>query len=76
MTKTKRLWAASLVAAGLCFAASGCISIQPYERENLARSDMQFSGGSAIHGAEAHATEVREGAAGGFDAAGGGCGCN
>jgi hypothetical protein len=65
-----------LLLLALLVGASGCISIQPYERENLARSDMQFSGGSAIHGAEAHATEVREGAAGGFDAAGGGCGCN
>jgi hypothetical protein len=66
-----------LLLGALLLGASGCITIQPYERENLARSDMQFGGGGgAVHGAEAHATEVREGAAGGFEAAGGGCGCN
>jgi hypothetical protein len=37
---------------------------------------MQFGGAPELEGAEGHATEVREGAAGGFDAAGGGCGCN
>jgi hypothetical protein len=54
----------------------GCATVQPYEREQLARPDMQFGGAEALHGAEAHATDVREGAAGGFESAGGGCGCN
>lgn len=62
--------------AGMCIGAASCITLKPYERGNLARSDMQFGGAGAIHGAESHATEVREGASGGFDAAGGGCGCN
>ena len=64
--------ALALSAAGL----SGCVSIQPWERERLAASDMQFGGGGEMESAEAHATEVREGSAGGFDAGGGGCGCN
>ncbi len=67
----------TLLLLALMVGATGCITLQPYERENLARSDMQFGGGGgAVHGAESHATEVREGAVGGFEAAGGGCGCN
>ena len=54
----------------------GCATVAPYERESLARTDMQFSGAPELEGAEAHATEVREGSVGGFDAGGGGCGCN
>lgn len=61
-----------LVALGL----SGCVTIQPWERGRLANPDMQFGGSEELAAAEAHATEVREGSAGGFDAAGGGCGCN
>lgn len=54
----------------------GCVTIQPWERERLAATDMQFGGDESLSAAESHATEVREGSSGGFDAAGGGCGCN
>jgi hypothetical protein len=57
-------------------AAAGCATVEPWERETLARGDMQFQGAPELRIAEAHATDVREGSAGGFDAAGGGCGCN
>lgn len=67
-------------ALGLVFvltvACAGCATVQPYEREVLARTDMQFQAAPELAASEAHATEVREGAVGGFDAAGGGCGCN
>ena len=65
-----------LVIALLLTLVGGCVTIHPWERERLARPDMQFGGASELTAAEAHATEVREGASGGFDAAGGGCGCN
>jgi len=61
---------------GACLLAGGCATVSPHEREVLARSDMQFEGSAELAAAEAHATEVREGSVGGFDAAGGGCGCN
>ncbi|HJL20544.1 MAG TPA: DUF4266 domain-containing protein [Sandaracinaceae bacterium LLY-WYZ-13_1] len=66
------------ILASLAFALSsaGCVTIHPWERERLAATDMQFGGAEELHSAEAHATEVREGSAGGFDASGGGCGCN
>lgn len=56
--------------------ALGCATVMPWERERLAAPDMQFGGAESLHSAESHATEVREGSVGGFDAAGGGCGCN
>ncbi len=65
---------AALVAAVL--GGSGCVAVQPYERETLARSDMQFDSNPAVSASEQHATEVREGASGGFGGGGGGCGCN
>ena len=64
------------LALGCSVAAGGCISIQPWERGRLANPDMQFGGAEALESAEAHATDVREGSSGGFDASGGGCGCN
>ncbi len=73
-TLTAVLRAALLVLA--CAFASGCVSVMPWERERLANPDMQFGGAEELHSAESHATEVREGSVGGFDAAGGGCGCN
>lgn len=55
---------------------AGCATVASYERETLARADMQFGGAPEIAESEQHATEVREGSSGGFGGAGGGCGCN
>jgi len=66
----------TLILGLMFFVLSGCVTVQPWERERLAQTDMQFGGAEELSSAEAHATEVREGSAGGFDASGGGCGCN
>lgn len=55
---------------------SGCATVRPWERERLARPDMELSSSPELSSAEGHATEVREGAIGGLGGAGGGCGCN
>ena len=55
---------------------SGCATVLPFERELLARGDMQFDSNGALIEAESHATSTREGSAGGYGAGGGGCGCN
>ena len=65
-----------VIAIGLVLAASGCATILPYERERLAQPDMQMASSPELALAEGHATEVREGAAGGMGGGGGGCGCN
>lgn len=57
-------------------ALAGCATILPYERERLAQADMQLASSPELSLAEGHATEVREGAAGGMGGSGGGCGCN
>lgn len=55
---------------------ASCATVAPYERETLSRPDMELDRDEALGRAEAHATEVREGASGGFGGGGGGCGCN
>ncbi len=68
---------AALIALTLALlGAAGCKTVDPYERETLARGDMQLEGNPDLSASESHATEVREGTSGGYGVAGGGCGCN
>jgi len=63
----------------LLFAAltvGGCVTVAPYERENLAKPSMDMSRRVAESRFEAHVHNAREGASGGEAATGGGCGCN
>lgn len=59
--------------ASLC---AGCATIAPYERERLARSDMELGRNADATAGEEHATAYREGSSGGMGSSGGGCGCN
>ena len=68
----RRLIAIACVLASV----AGCATILPYERERLAQPDMQLASSPELALGEGHATEVREGAAGGIGGGGGGCGCN
>jgi hypothetical protein len=71
--------AAALLVGGLMsvlLGASGCVRVAPYERETLARRDMELGASGALAAGEEHATAYREGSSGGGDAKGGGCGCN
>jgi hypothetical protein len=54
----------------------GCARVAPYERETLARRDMQLGDNPDLAAGEEHAKAYREGSSGGGDAKGGGCGCN
>lgn len=56
--------------------AAGCATTEPWERETLARRDMQLSSTDALSAGEEHARAYREGSNGGGAAKGGGCGCN
>ena len=64
----------------LCFlvvaAAGGCARVKPYERELLAKPTMTFQPDPHEDVLDNHMLEAREGAAGGYGSAGGGCGCN
>jgi len=66
----RSLLLASLVVLG------GCVRVKPHQRARLAQPDMQLEDDADLAAGRDHAIEYREGAAGGFGAAGGGCGCN
>jgi hypothetical protein len=55
---------------------AGCATVAPYERERLARPDMDGSRNADARAGAEHATAYREGSSGGLGASGGGCGCN
>lgn len=55
---------------------TGCATVAPYEREEMSRTAMDSTYDSAAIAFRAHVHESREGAAGGYGSAGGGCGCN
>lgn len=62
-----------------CFfvvAVAGCVRVKPYERELLAKPTMTFQPDPHEDVLDNHMLEAREGAAGGYGSAGGGCGCN
>ncbi|HEY1587535.1 MAG TPA: DUF4266 domain-containing protein [Polyangia bacterium] len=71
----KRLALASFF---LCFGfvVGGCVRVKPYERELLAKPTMTFQPDPHEDVLDNHMLEAREGAAGGYGSAGGGCGCN
>jgi len=65
-----------LLAMALLASASGCATVAPYERERLARPDMEAGRTPDLSAGAEHATAYREGSSGGLGASGGGCGCN
>ncbi|MET0386416.1 MAG: DUF4266 domain-containing protein [Polyangiales bacterium] len=54
----------------------GCAVVAPYERERLARRDMQLQRSSDTSAGEQHANAYREASSGAEGTSGGGCGCN
>jgi hypothetical protein len=60
----------------LLLGAAGCATVAPYERERLAKPDMDTSRNADAKAGEEHATAYREGSSGGMGSSGGGCGCN
>jgi hypothetical protein len=57
-------------------AAAGCATVAPYERERLAKRDMQLDRNPDATAGEQHAAAYREGSTGAMGSSGGGCGCN
>ncbi|MBY0272732.1 MAG: DUF4266 domain-containing protein [Alphaproteobacteria bacterium] len=55
---------------------SGCVNVEPWERENLAKGDMQLVPEALRNAFTDHVNFSREGTQGGYGLAGGGCGCN
>lgn len=66
----------TLFAAVISVATGACATVAPYERERLARPDMELGRNADAKAGEEHATAYREGSSGGMGSSGGGCGCN
>jgi len=59
----------------LCF-LSGCAKVEPWQKNNLARSHMAFDPDRAEARYVKKAYVAKEGSSGGYGVGGGGCGCN
>jgi hypothetical protein len=66
----------TLFALALSITTGACATVAPYERERLARPDMELGRNADAKAGEEHATAYREGSSGGMGSSGGGCGCN
>jgi hypothetical protein len=57
-------------------ALQGCAQLKPWEREVLAREDMQLDSNALDAAFDDHIYFSKEGTSGGRGFGGGGCGCN
>jgi hypothetical protein len=57
-------------------ALNGCANVKPWEREVLARPDMQLDSNALDAALDDHIYFSKEGTSGGRGFGGGGCGCN
>jgi hypothetical protein len=65
-----------LLLCSIIAACGACATVAPYQREVLARPDMQLERNGDAAAGEQHATAYRDGSSGAVGADGGGCGCN
>jgi Domain of unknown function (DUF4266) len=70
----RKIFPLLLIAAAI----SGCahLGVQPWEREVLAREDMQLDANALDTAFDDHIYFSKEGTSGGRGFGGGGCGCN
>lgn len=54
----------------------GCVNVEPWERENLAKEEMQLVPNALLNAFTNHINFSKEGTDGGYGLSGGGCGCN
>ncbi|MEC9407092.1 MAG: DUF4266 domain-containing protein [Pseudomonadota bacterium] len=55
---------------------TGCVHVQPWERDNLAKPEMALDGDMVTTGLDEHIYFSKESSSGGRGFGGGGCGCN
>ncbi len=73
----RRRTALRLVALCVVVASfAGCATVRPWQKEKLAQKKMTFAPDPHEDELDLHMQESREGSAGGYGSAGGGCGCN
>jgi hypothetical protein len=64
------------VLLALLLGMSACTTVRPWQKDRLAKRIMRFSPDPDEDELDLHMLEAREGSAGGYGSAGGGCGCN
>ena len=67
---------ATIILLLAAFGAAGCISVPAYQREHLTSPAMNAELEEGETAFQAHVFDSREGATGGLESTGGGCGCN
>jgi hypothetical protein len=60
----------------VCCGAAGCATVKPWQRDLLAKPEMQFVTCPPLHAVDEHVYFSKEASLGGSSLAGGGCGCN
>jgi hypothetical protein len=76
MNDNQRRRLRNLVAVILCGGAAGCATVKPWDRDLLAKREMQFVTCAQLHAIDDHVYFSKEASLGGSSLAGGGCGCN
>ena len=61
---------------GVILIAGGCATVEPWQKANLAKPAMTFSGDLLEDHFTQHIYTSKENASGGYGIGGGGCGCN
>lgn len=74
----RRLGLVALAAAGCGLALAGCagLGVKPWDRDILARDDMQLVTDPVDEALDEHIYFSKEASSGGQGFGGGGCGCN
>jgi hypothetical protein len=67
---------ATIAIAGVVGALTGCAGVQPWDRDVLARPDMQIVSDPLEAAVDDHIYFSKEASSGGQGFGGGGCGCN
>jgi hypothetical protein len=66
----------ALAVGAAAVALSGCAGVEPWDRDVLARDDMQLVSDPIEAGTDEHIYFSKEASSGGQGFGGGGCGCN
>jgi hypothetical protein len=74
--KFKRLCLLLAVPGALSLAGCSSVGVKPWQREMLAREEMQLDGNPVDASIDDHIYFSREATSGGRGFGGGGCGCN
>ncbi|HJR69376.1 MAG TPA: DUF4266 domain-containing protein [Gammaproteobacteria bacterium] len=66
----------TVVAVGVALVVGGCAAVEPWDRDVLARPDMQIVSDPIEAATDEHIYFSKEASSGGQGFGGGGCGCN